>query len=118
MALGVLCTALGVLGYMLPVLPGTVFLIVAVWAFSKSSPRLESWLMTHPLFGRTLTNWYATRSLTLRTKVLAIGIIGISVSASLYFLHSLPHFAAYGLTLVLVAAWAAWFLASRPTSAA
>ena len=41
LALGFTCTALGIAGVLLPGLPGTVFLLIAVWAFSRSSQRFH-----------------------------------------------------------------------------
>jgi uncharacterized membrane protein YbaN (DUF454 family) len=49
--------ALGVLGIFVPGLPTTVFILLAAWAASKSSPRLNSWLWNHPRFGALLRNW-------------------------------------------------------------
>ncbi len=39
---------LGIIGAILPVMPTTVFLLIAAWAFSKSSPRWHRWLREHP----------------------------------------------------------------------
>lgn len=55
--LAVLATGLGMVGVILPLLPTTPFLIVAVWAAGKSSPRLELWLLEHPQFGPLLKGW-------------------------------------------------------------
>lgn len=48
-ALGLICTGLGVLGVWVPGLPTTVFILVALWAFSNSSRRLYDWLTRLPL---------------------------------------------------------------------
>jgi uncharacterized membrane protein YbaN (DUF454 family) len=37
--LGWVMVALGVIGLVMPLMPGAVFLIVALWCFARSSPR-------------------------------------------------------------------------------
>ena len=49
-----LAVAIGVVGFALPVLPSTVFFLIALWAFFRGSPRFENWLFNHRLFGPTL----------------------------------------------------------------
>ena len=44
-AAGWLMVALGFIGAMLPVMPTTIFLIMAVGCFARSSPRFERWLL-------------------------------------------------------------------------
>lgn len=48
-ALGFIFTGLGILGVWLPGLPTTVFILLAMWAFSNSSRRLHSWLLRIPV---------------------------------------------------------------------
>lgn len=47
--IGLVCTGLGILGVWVPGLPTTVFILIALWAFSHSSQRLYGWLTRIPL---------------------------------------------------------------------
>ncbi len=78
LSLGWLMVVLGVAGIFLPVLPTTPFLLVAAWLFSRSSPRLEAWLLTHPTFGKPLTAWKREGAIPLRARVSAVVLMVIS----------------------------------------
>ena len=43
--LGLVCVGLGLIGVVVPGLPTTGFMVAAAAAFSKSSPRLEAWVL-------------------------------------------------------------------------
>jgi len=73
LAIGLACVGLGVLGAFLPVLPTTPFLLISVWAFSKSSLRLERWLLEHKRFGPRLVEWRMHRVIPLSAKLAAWG---------------------------------------------
>lgn len=47
--LGLICTALGIIGVWVPGLPTTIFILIALWAFSHSSQRLHGWLLRVPV---------------------------------------------------------------------
>ena len=64
LALGGLMLALGIIGAFLPVMPTTIFLILAAWCFGRSSPRLESWMLDHQRFGPALRQWREHRRLS------------------------------------------------------
>ncbi len=75
---GVVCLGLGVAGYILPLMPGTVFLILAAACFARSSPVFESWLVTHPRFGRSILAWRQHGAIPRRVKFFAIGAMAFS----------------------------------------
>ncbi|MGB0439762.1 MAG: YbaN family protein [Paracoccaceae bacterium] len=66
---------LGMIGIVLPVLPTTPFMILAVFAFGKSSPRLAQWLRTHPRFGPMIQDWHDHRAIRPRHKRMALGMM-------------------------------------------
>ena len=78
LALGWICVGLGFIGIFVPGLPTTIFLIIALWAFTKSSKRLRNWLLNHKRFGPILRNWQEHRVVPLRAKILMV-ILQISV---------------------------------------
>jgi uncharacterized protein len=78
-ALGMASTGLGILGMFIPGLPTTIFLIIALWAFSKSSDRLKMWLWNHPKFGPGLQAWHIHRVIPLRAKVSAVVVMCLSM---------------------------------------
>lgn len=69
--LGWVMVALGVIGLVMPLMPGAVFLIVAAWCFARSSPRLEAWLLDHPTFGKSLRDWRAAGAIPRPAKAMA-----------------------------------------------
>ena len=49
-ALGWTCVAVGAIGVVVPLLPTTIFMIVALWAFGRGSSRFRAWLYGHPRY--------------------------------------------------------------------
>jgi uncharacterized membrane protein YbaN (DUF454 family) len=72
LALGLLFVGLGFAGAILPVLPTTPFLLVALWAFSKSSPRFHHWLYDHRIFGPSLREFTEYRVIPTHVKFTAL----------------------------------------------
>src|SRR3989337_1449590 len=70
--LGLFCVGLAVLGIVLPVLPTTPFLLLALACFAKSSKKLHDWLLRNKTFGPLIKQWHETRSMTRKTKVYAL----------------------------------------------
>ncbi|TMP03277.1 DUF454 domain-containing protein [Pseudoalteromonas sp. S3178] len=75
-ALGLMLVALGIIGIVLPVMPTTIFFILALTCFTRSSPALEHWLLNHPRYGVTLKQWQAHKVVPVKAKCYAaIGML-------------------------------------------
>lgn len=82
---GFLLVGIGVLGIFLPLLPTTIFLILASACFMKSSPKANEWLKNNKFLGAYLRNYQDKTGLTLTAKVINISVLWISISLSAYF---------------------------------
>ena len=89
-SVGILCVLLGGLGIVLPVLPTTPFLILALACFAKSSPYFHQKLLTLPYIGEDLRTWEAEKKIDKSRKRVAYLIILITFAVSLFLVSSKP----------------------------
>lgn len=82
MLVGLAATACGIAGAVLPLLPTTPFLLVAAYAFARSSPRLHAWLIDHHYFGPIIANWQQNGSIDRKTKRAAIAVMAATFALS------------------------------------
>ena len=117
MAVGVLFLALALIGAVLPVMPTVPFLLVAAACFMRSSKRLHSWMLAHPLFGDDLGHYQAGRGVPARTKLVALLTVWTSVPASITLLYirfgAVAHWFAVAALMFSAALFATWFLLVR-----
>ncbi len=84
-----------------PVIPGVPFLIVALWAFSRSSQRFHDWLINHRYLGPPVRRWREGHVIPAWVKVVAIG--GMSVSFSyLAFVQESPWYVLAPIGILMV----------------
>ena len=77
-ALGMTALGLGMLGVFLPLLPTTPFVLLAAFAFARSSKRWHDWLLAHRIFGPMIENWRAYGAISRRAKILsAVSLLGV-----------------------------------------
>jgi uncharacterized membrane protein YbaN (DUF454 family) len=83
---GTVCVALGVLGMFLPLLPTTVFLLMAAYCYSRSSDRFHGWLVNNRWLGGYIRNYKSGQGVSLRQKVTTISILWVSIGFSIWML--------------------------------
>ncbi|MBK9097892.1 MAG: YbaN family protein [bacterium] len=105
---GFLLVIIGVIGIFLPVLPTTIFLILASACFIKSSPQANEWLRNHKILGMYIKNYQDNSGLTVMSKVINITLLWLMISVSalvfteLWYIRLLLFLIAVGVTIHLL----------------
>ena len=97
LSLGWISVILGAIGALLPVIPTTPFLILALACFSKSSPRFHRMLLNNKWVGPSLTEWEQNKTISRQIKFRAMALVVISFTISIIILSGRT-----GLQLMLV----------------
>lgn len=82
-AVGIAALGLGAVGVVLPLLPTTPFVLLAAFAFARSSDRWHVWLRRHKVFGPIIGDWRRHGAISRRAKILGVGSMGAVLGLSL-----------------------------------
>jgi uncharacterized membrane protein YbaN (DUF454 family) len=110
LVVGLAALAAAMVGVLLPLIPTTPFVLVAAFAFMRSSRRLHDWLISHRIFGKLIVDWRRYGAIGHLAKIVSIGSM-VAVFALSVALQ------APGWVLLLQApilAICGWFVLSRP----
>ncbi len=110
---GLSATGLATAGIILPLLPTTPFLLLATFAFARSSPSLHRWLQQHPTLGRVLDDWHHYGAVDRRAKWAACAVMVASLLCNLWL--EVPRWLVLLQVVVFVAVGI--FLLTRPVAA-
>ena len=112
LVVGAASLALGIIGLFLPLMPTTVFILIAAFFFARSSERLHDWITSHRSFGPLVRDFQAGLGIPLYAKVWAVAAIALSFGITMTIAVTSP---GGRLALVATAAAICWYVVSRPT---
>jgi uncharacterized protein len=112
LALGWLSVGLAIIGVILPLLPTAPFLILAVWAFSRSSPALAEKIRSNKTFGPLVQKWQDHGIIPVKAKIAAVVMMSVTGSYLLLFSPA-PLWASIAACTTMVLA--AVYVLSRPS---
>lgn len=109
-AFGAAALGIGALGVVTPLLPTTPFVLLAAFAFARSSDNWHAWLVNHAVFGPMIKDWRTYGAISRRAKAAAV----LAMAATLVI--SVALHAPQGLLALqaIVLAGTAIFILSRP----
>ncbi len=111
---GCVFVVLGGIGILLPIMPTVPFLLVAVWAFFRSSPRLGVKIMQHPTYGPPIRAFYKYGVISRMAKLWAIVAMASSVILAIVLDIDWPLVLIQGVTCSAIA----WWMIRRPENVA
>ena len=98
--LGCLLLVLAAIGAVLPLMPTTIFVLLAAGCFARSSPRMHAWLLQSQLFGPTLRNWEENRCMPRRARWVALSMMILVGASSVVFFVPVLWMKVLGLALI------------------
>ncbi|MDV6329206.1 YbaN family protein [Asticcacaulis sp. 201] len=107
---GLVFVGLGILGAFLPVMPSTVFFIIAAVFFARSNPEWEAKIMNHPKIGPPIRAFRERGAIGQSAKIAAVSAMAVSSVVSAILLHGYWRFAP-----AAVCAVCALFILTRPS---
>ena len=88
--LGFVFLGLAILGVVLPLLPGTPFLLLSAWFFARSSETWHRRLLANEISGPMIRNWEENRCMALRAKIVAlVAMLGVGGASILFAIDPL-----------------------------
>ncbi|MEI7906627.1 MAG: YbaN family protein [Bacteroidota bacterium] len=87
---GTVLVGIGILGIFLPLLPTTVFFLMAAWCYARSSQKFYDWLHHNRYFGKYLKSYREGKGITRSSKIATIVILWGGILYSIFVTNSLP----------------------------
>ena len=82
---GCCAVVVGFVGIFVPGLPTVVFFLISLFCFTRSSPKMEAWVLNHPTIGPSIVEWRDHGVIAPKSKFLATFMICMSFCLMIYF---------------------------------
>ncbi|MBK7389951.1 MAG: YbaN family protein [Bacteroidetes bacterium] len=86
MVLGFIFVAIGIIGYITPMMPGLVFFLMATYCFAKGSRKFLRLLISNKYVGQQIIDFKRGKGMTMKTKIIAIITMLVSMFISAFFM--------------------------------
>ena len=110
---GTVSLAFGTIGIVVPLLPTTPLLLLAVACYCRSSERMTRWILTNKYFGNYIRRYREGKGIPLKTKIVALATLWIIISYSAFFVVN--HWWIVQLVLLVIAAAVTIHIVKLPT---
>ncbi len=97
---------LAYLGVLIPGVPTTIFVILAAWAFAKSSPTWDKWIHEHKTFGPYLNGWEQKRIFPKHGKYAMMSMMAVSLLIMFFTVENVMSIFYAALTFIAIIIWA------------
>jgi len=105
-ATGFASLGMAYVGFVLPGIPFSIFLVFAAYCFAKSNKKMHDWIYNHKHFGPFLTNWTEKRVFPFRFKIAMVLVMSSTLMFTFFATENLKAVVYSGVFMALVAAWA------------
>ena len=82
---GFVFVGLGIIGIFLPLLPTTVFFLLAAVCFAHSSEKFYDWLLNNKWFGSYIRNYREKKGVSAGVKIYSTSLLWITILSSVIF---------------------------------
>lgn len=110
---GIILTGMGIAGMFLPLLPTTVFLLLAAWCFARSSEKFYKWLHKNRFFGKYLSDYSTGKGMTKRSKIFSLSFLWTGIIFSMIYATELLY---VRILLLIIAIGVTWHLLAIKTA--
>ena len=86
--LGFVFFGIGIFGYYMPLIPGTIFMIISAYFFMNSSEKLYNKIINHPLYGNPIKQYIEYNVIPLKSKIIILVSMWLATFISLYTLDA------------------------------